>query len=93
MTGEVKWRDMEGQGFARSADALLKLKEIEIPRKGLWRRVPGVTSTELAEWELLVEEEPSQIIASSMRQAESVRGQQGEDLTPDPQLEDGDLEA
>ena len=93
MTGEVKWRDMEGQGFARSADALLKLKEIEIPRKGLWRRVPGVTSTELAEWELLVEEEPSQIIASSMRQAESVRGQQEEDLTPNPQLEDGDLEA
>ena len=90
--GEVRWRDMEGQGFAKSADALLKLKEIEIPKQGLWRRVPGVTATELSDWERMVEDDPSSVIASSMKGAQATREAQQE-ASPDPQKEDGDLES
>lgn len=56
--GETLWRDMEGRSLAQSADALGKLAEaLGIPRKALWKRVPDVTSTELKEWEELLDEE------------------------------------
>ena len=89
--GQVKWRDMEGSGFSKAADALLKLKEIEIPKRGLWRRVPGVTATELSEWEFLSKDDPSQIIASSMKAAREIEMKQQAEITPNSQAEDGDL--
>ncbi|MEU3265108.1 phage portal protein [Streptomyces bacillaris] len=56
--GEVIWRDMEQRSLAQSADALGKLREqLGIPAKGLWKRVPGVTQTELDEWDDLADEE------------------------------------
>lgn len=52
--GEVVWRDMEGRSLAQASDGLGKLAEsLEIPRRGLWSRVPGVTSQELRYWEQL----------------------------------------
>lgn len=51
-TGEVLWRDMESRSLAQAADALGKLKEqLGVPAKGLWKRVPNVTQTELEDWE------------------------------------------
>lgn len=51
-TGEVIWRDMESRSLAQSADALGKLKEqLGVPAKGLWKRIPNVTQTELDEWD------------------------------------------
>lgn len=58
MAGETLWRDMEGRSLAQSADGLGKLADaLGIPKRGLWKRVPDVTSTELKEWDELLEEE------------------------------------
>ncbi|MGA5019258.1 phage portal protein [Streptomyces griseoincarnatus] len=58
--GEVIWRDMEQRSLAQAADALGKLREqLGIPAKGLWKRVPNVTQTELDEWDDLADEEDS----------------------------------
>ncbi|MFG2147347.1 phage portal protein [Streptomyces sp. NPDC048696] len=58
--GEVVWRDMESRSLAQAADALGKLREqLGIPERGLWRRVPGVTQTELEDWEQMREDDDS----------------------------------
>ncbi|MEU5427624.1 phage portal protein [Streptomyces olivoreticuli] len=58
--GEVIWRDMESRSLAQAADALGKLREqLGIPARGLWARVPGVTQTELEDWEQKAEESDS----------------------------------
>lgn len=55
---EVLWRDMEARSMSQIADALGKLREsLDIPGRGLWSRVPGVTQGEITEWERLREEE------------------------------------
>lgn len=57
-SGEVLWRDMEQRSLAQSADALGKLAEqLEIPRRGLWNRVPDVTQNEIDFWNELREED------------------------------------
>lgn len=57
---EVVWRDMESRSLAQAADALGKLREqLGIPERGLWRRVPGVTQTELEDWEQMREDDDS----------------------------------
>ncbi|MFI5942195.1 phage portal protein [Streptomyces uncialis] len=57
---EVVWRDMESRSLAQAADALGKLREqLGIPERGLWRRVPGVTQTELEDWEEMREDDDS----------------------------------
>jgi hypothetical protein len=58
--GEVQWRDMESRSLAQAADALGKLADqLGIPKRGLWKRVPGVTQTEYEDWEQMAEEEDS----------------------------------
>lgn len=73
--GEVLWRDMESKSLAQAADALGKLAEaLQIPKRGLWARVPGVTANEIREWEELREDEDGELLlAQSLRRA-----------TPDP---------
>lgn len=52
--GEVIWRDVELRSLAQSADGLGKLADmLDIPKRGLWSRVPNVTSGELSRWEEL----------------------------------------
>lgn len=56
--GEVLWRDMESRSLAQSADALGKLAEaLDIPRRGLWHRVPDVTQNEIRTWTELREDD------------------------------------
>lgn len=56
--GEVIWRDLGASSLAQSADALGKFADnLEIPKRGLWARVPGVTRQELSEWEQLRQED------------------------------------
>jgi hypothetical protein len=56
--GEVLWRDMESRSLAQSADALGKLAEaLDIPRRGLWHRVPDVTQGEIKTWTDLREDD------------------------------------
>jgi hypothetical protein len=73
--GEVIWRDMESRSLAQAADALGKLKEqLGIPAKGLWKRVPNVTQTELSEWEDLWEDEDSaRMLATALTRATPTR--------------------
>ncbi|MCY0933638.1 phage portal protein [Streptomyces sp. H34-S4] len=60
-SGEVQWRDMESRSLAQSADALGKLADqLGIPKRGLWKRVPGVTQTEYEDWEQMAEEDDSE---------------------------------
>jgi hypothetical protein len=75
LAGEVIWRDMEMKSLAQSADGLGKLAEsLDIPKRGLWSRVPGVTRTEMDEWERLREDDDAELqLAQSIRRA-----------TPDP---------
>src|SRR5690606_26883580 len=62
---EVVWRDMGAQSLAQTSDALGKLSEmLGVPKRGLWRRVPGVTQRELEEWTDLLEEEPDRALAA-----------------------------
>lgn len=66
-SGEVIWRDMDGKSLSKTADALGKLRQLlEIPAKGLWRRVPGVTQTELGEWDDLKAQEPDVALAATL---------------------------
>ncbi|QAY15912.1 portal protein [Streptomyces phage Janus] len=59
-SGEVQWRDMESRSLAQAADALGKLADqLGIPKRGLWKRVPGVTQTEYEDWEQMAEEDDS----------------------------------
>lgn len=60
VSGEVIWRDMEQRSLAQAGDALGKLTEqLKIPPRGLWTRVPGVTRSEILQWERLADEEDS----------------------------------
>lgn len=70
--GEVIWRDLGASSLAQSADALGKFADnLEIPKRGLWARVPGVTRQELSEWRKLREEDDKeqQLINRSMPKA------------------------
>lgn len=67
--GEVIWRDMEARSLSMTADALGKLAEqLEIPRRGLWPRIPGVTQNEIDAW-------------TDMREDDDAMGQLAESVT------------
>lgn len=71
---ETMWRDMEGQNFAKMADALLKLKELNVPAQGLWSMLPGISASQINQWKTLIEEDPDEILASAMQKgAQAVR--------------------
>lgn len=69
--GETIWRDMESRSLAQSADALGKMKEqLEIPARGLWKRVPGVTKRELDDWaDMREDDDAAGVLASSIKRA------------------------
>jgi hypothetical protein len=78
--GEVIWRDMEQRSLAQAADALGKLKEqLNIPGRGLWPRVPGATSGEIAYWEQVAAEEQPELELSARLSSSS-----GQDFGPEP---------
>lgn len=56
--GEVRWRDMSDNTMAAVVDALGKgAQMLDIPKRSLWRRFPGVTHGELLEWDKAAEDE------------------------------------
>ena len=87
---ETLWRDMEGQSFARMADALLKLKELNVPAQGLWSMVPGITSTQIKQWQELIDEDPDQILSAAIAKAAKPDG--GSSQTQDVQQANADPE-
>lgn len=61
-SGEVLWRDMGQKSLAQTADALGKFgDQLNIPKRGLWQMVPGITATQLAYWDELRKEEDIEI--------------------------------
>lgn len=66
---EPQWRDMSDRSFGSIVDGLGKMAMmLGIPRKALWRWVPGVTGGEIALWEEGFEEE-QQMLAEQQFQA------------------------
>lgn len=64
--GEVVWRDMGQKSMSQHADALGKLGDgLEIPKRGLWKMVPGVTANQLKEWDELYREENVELAMSN----------------------------
>ena len=60
--GEVIWRDLTVSSLSQVADGLGKFAEsLEIPKKGLWSRVPGVTRQEIREWSELADEQDREL--------------------------------
>lgn len=56
--GEVRWRDMESKAFGATLDGLGKAADmLQAPKRGLWAKIPGMTSGDLADWEALHEQE------------------------------------
>lgn len=56
--GEVVWRDLGNRSLAQTADGLGKFAEsLDVPRRGLWTRIPGITRQEITEWNKLREED------------------------------------
>lgn len=54
----VSWQDLEVRSISQAADALGKLAQmLNIPKKFLWRMIPGLTPSEIVELERLAEEE------------------------------------
>lgn len=52
--GEVRWRDMSTRTVAVMMDALGKAAQmLDVPRKGLWPMIPGVTNGMLDDWDEL----------------------------------------
>jgi hypothetical protein len=56
--GEVRWRDQTTKTVAVMMDALGKAATmLDVPRKGLWPMIPGVTNGMLDDWDQLHDEQ------------------------------------
>lgn len=50
----MSWRDVEARPLAQVADALGKIAQmLAVPPEALWPRIPGVTQTDMANWQRL----------------------------------------
>jgi len=64
-TGEVIWRDMDRVSIGAVVDGLGKAAEmLDIPRRGLWPRMPNVTQTELDYWQRIRDEDNPELTLS-----------------------------
>jgi hypothetical protein len=56
-TAQVTWQDVTARSLAQTVDALGKLAQmLEVPKRALWSRVPGVTQTDVQEWQALADQ-------------------------------------
>ena len=56
-TAHVTWADMESRSLAQAVDALGKAAQmLGVPPQGLWARIPGVTKTDVEEWQRMAEQ-------------------------------------
>lgn len=66
--GEVRWRDMSTKTVAVQMDALGKAAQmLDVPRKGLWPMIPGVTNGMLDDWDKLHEQQVQDDMARDPR--------------------------
>lgn len=67
----VRWRDNEPRSFAQTVDGLLKLSQMGAPARGLYELVPGITDTQIEQWNALAQEptETDRLAAALRRQS------------------------
>lgn len=54
----VTWQDLEIRSMSQAVDALGKAASmLGIPKRGLWKRIPGVEQTDVQEWERMAAED------------------------------------
>lgn len=54
---EVTWQDMQVRSMAQAADALGKYAQmLGVPARALWGKIPGVTKSDVDEWEKMAAE-------------------------------------
>jgi hypothetical protein len=92
--GEVRWRDQTTKTVAVMMDALGKAAQmLDVPRKGLWPMIPGVTNGMLDDWDQLHEEqvEEQEAMDTRIAQATAARAQKvsGPDGTKKPTSPNG----
>jgi hypothetical protein len=76
--GEVRWRDQSTKTIAVMMDALGKAAQmLDVPRKGLWPMIPGVTNGMLDDWDVLHEQQVEDMMTTDPRliQATAAAGQ------------------
>ncbi|MGW3229425.1 phage portal protein [Kitasatospora sp. NPDC001095] len=64
--GEVVWRDPQFRSDAQYADALVKLKSLNLPDEAVWERIPGVTPDEIERWKRMREDQAAAIVGGSL---------------------------
>jgi hypothetical protein len=70
--GEVRWRDMSTRTIAVMMDALGKAAQmLDVPRKGLWPLIPGVTNGMLDDWDELHEQQIEDQMAMDVELAQA----------------------
>ncbi|WP_461296328.1 phage portal protein [Streptomyces harbinensis] len=64
--GSVVWRDPQFRSDAQYADALTKLKAINVPDEALWERIPGVTPDEIERWKRMRNDQAAAIVGGEL---------------------------
>lgn len=66
-----RWRNHEPQSFAQVVDGLVKLNQMGAPARGLYEMVPGITDTQIEQWNALAQEptETDRLAAALRRQS------------------------
>ncbi|MET9425658.1 phage portal protein [Streptomyces sp. NPDC006540] len=64
--GGVVWRDAQFRSDAQYADALTKLKAINVPDEALWERIPGVTPDEIERWKSMRDDQAAAIVGGNI---------------------------
>jgi hypothetical protein len=73
LNGSVIWRDTSARAFSATIDGLTKVAQmLGVPVEELWKRIPGVTSDDVAAW-LLAKQR-----ADAQAQVQQALGQAGQ---------------
>lgn len=51
------WRDVEHRTWAETADAVVKMQALGVPREALWGMLPNVTPQDIERWKVLAADE------------------------------------
>ncbi|MFD7584201.1 phage portal protein [Kitasatospora sp. NPDC059811] len=64
--GDVVWRDPQFRSDAQYADALVKLKSLNLPDEAVWERIPGVTPDEIERWKSMRNDQAAAIVGGDL---------------------------
>lgn len=67
---EILWRDLDRRALSKVADGLSKIAEsLQVPPRGLWQMIPGVSPNQLDEWEEMRAEDKGEDLLSGALQS------------------------